>query len=83
MRTSEITPYRCDCGKLLDQATDPTGMNQPKPGSLSVCIECGTVLRFTDEGLRKITHEELMALEPDRKRLLLKMRRHIVSRNFP
>lgn len=46
------------------------GPPQPKPGDVTFCSQCGTVLVFTDDGFRIATAEEHAALSPDLHRVM-------------
>jgi hypothetical protein len=46
------------------------GPPQPKPGDVTFCSRCGTVLVFTRKNLRIATTEEHEALNPDLKRVM-------------
>lgn len=40
-------PSRCPgCNHVLNATSDPKGRGAPRPGDLTICIDCGTVLRF-------------------------------------
>jgi hypothetical protein len=50
----------CKCGKVLNYASGP---RQPVPGDISVCIECGTVMQFSDHlFLEKMDPEDVERL---------------------
>jgi hypothetical protein len=55
------------CGYAMDAATNPNdGATQPKPGDLSVCISCASVLVFNDDlTLRACSPAELAETSPD------------------
>lgn len=55
------------CGYHLDAVTDPLGRAKPRPGDMSVCLNCATPLVFdvppslhvmTDEELARLSEEE-------------------------
>jgi hypothetical protein len=54
------------CGKRFDRASSVINDHaRPSPGDFSLCIACGTVLRFTDDlSVRLATHDEVAALDP-------------------
>lgn len=61
-----IGPRTCPgCGGRFDGAASLTSDEPPDPGDFSVCMTCGTILRF-GEGLcvRLATAEDLAALSP-------------------
>lgn len=50
-------PY---CGKKHNATTSTTGDHLPKPGDITICIECANVLLFNDDlTTRKPTDNEL------------------------
>lgn len=63
-----VTASRCpSCGHRLDAASHPRDENvRPRPGDLSVCIQCAELLRFT-EGMAvvRLSAQELAALEQE------------------
>ena len=50
------------CGKPADGGTmindRPGGRSDPTPGDFSVCLYCGSLLRYTEGGLRRIERTE-------------------------
>jgi DNA-directed RNA polymerase subunit RPC12/RpoP len=49
--TSPIPSTQCPrCGLRLHQVTDPILGQAPGPGDITICVECGALLRF-GEGL--------------------------------
>lgn len=59
------------CRHALDHATGPT---TPKVGDFSVCIECASILRFTDGmALRTATVDDFYGVDPDTRRNLTKL----------
>lgn len=61
MRESELPASKCPwCEHVLDRALDPTGDATPKPGDLSVCGACTSILQFDDDlMLVKVSDENL------------------------
>lgn len=57
-----------ECGVQLNGAHMMTEgvWQEPKPGDLTVCVYCGTVLAYTGEGLRRTTKEDLNLSEEER-----------------
>lgn len=54
------------CHHQLDGATQINGINKPKPGDVSLCIECGNIAIFgNDLELRQPTSEENQVLQKD------------------
>jgi hypothetical protein len=44
----EIPPSFClKCGHSFNRASTLTGTRRPEPGHLTLCMKCGTLLRFT------------------------------------
>lgn len=65
---------RCPwCRTKLDAASDPVGDATPKPGDLSVCINCAAMLTFGDDlKLRALSAKEIAALPIDTARELVR-----------
>ena len=78
--TSRVPVSRCpDCGYAMDAASPVSGNadEEPRPGDLSVCLDCGAVLVFTNElGMRVATLREMNEAPPN----LLRVVRIIVQR---
>lgn len=73
--TAFTKPCLCpQCGDKLDAATHPSGkVHQPEKGDFSMCLNCGTVLRWNAELILYCpTEDEMMDLEADQ-RLMLKL----------
>jgi len=64
VNTFKVPDQKCPtCGTKLSAATAVKHDESPKPGSLTVCIECGTVLEFgASMELRVMTPEQVAAL---------------------
>ncbi len=76
-RTTETSCPKCKT--RLDAATSIDTRAQPKPGDVTICIECGLLMTFTPElDLRAMTNEEEEAL-PERNRLLLRRARATIA----
>lgn len=45
-----VKAARCTCGKDLDGATAVNADASPRPGDLTVCIYCRSVLTYTETG---------------------------------
>jgi hypothetical protein len=75
MRDNPIRAYRClHCHKKHDMALDIDGQAQPKPGNITICIDCGHVMVFGhDMWPRNPTREEQIEMAGD-KRLLAAQR---------
>jgi hypothetical protein len=51
------------CGHRLNASSDPKDRGMPRPGDLSLCIDCGTILRFDWQlRLKVVTPEEIEKL---------------------
>ncbi len=83
MDSHVVKPSLCpQCGCKLDMATHPmkddgtgvVGTGAPDPGDFSMCLDCGTPLRFDDSMvLRKATADDLRLLEPAQLKLMFAM----------
>jgi hypothetical protein len=50
MRDTPTRRFRClGRRKKLDTASDIDGDDQPKPGNLTICLDCGHVMVFGDD----------------------------------
>jgi len=82
-RTFLLAVDRCcpSCGRLRDAATSLDHVNAPKPGDFTVCVDCGVLLRFTDDGLEPTTSEAMLE-QCDRgvAEVLLKFRDNLLQR---
>lgn len=76
MRMSRVPQSTCPvCGTLLNAASFFTGESSPRPGDLSVCIECTAILVFqADLTVQGISEEELESLPPELHVELIRMR---------
>ena len=70
-------PRQCPaCLTIHDAVTEIStqhkapGPPQPKPGDVTFCSQCGTVLVFTRDNFRIATAEEHAALSPDLHRVM-------------
>lgn len=79
----QVKECKCpECGKLLDAATgiqsqpeisiSMTNSFAPVPGDFSVCIQCGTILRF-NEKMQLIIPDSLDELDPEQIKYLQNM----------
>lgn len=74
---------RCPgCHQTLNATGDPQGRGAPRPGDLSVCSGCGTILRF-DRTLRLVamTPVEIEMLPPKTAAELIDMQKLWKERN--
>ena len=60
------------CSTKLDAATSVEGA-VPKPGDLSVCVECGEVLQFTNDFSLERMPEEVWDQLPKKQQEFLRM----------
>jgi hypothetical protein len=82
------TPFRhvashCPrCRQILNGTVDPQGRGAPRPGDLTVCAGCGTILRFGPKlALTGVTPDQVEALPPETaKELLAAKDRYVKSR---
>jgi hypothetical protein len=64
---------RCPrCRQILNGTVDPQARGAPRPGDLTVCAGCGTILRFGPKlALTGVTPEQLEQLPVETARELL------------
>lgn len=69
-----MPPAQCpDCWTTL---TGATGASQARPGSLSVCVYCGCLMKFMpDYSLERLSKAEFAALPQDIRERLLEAQR--------
>jgi hypothetical protein len=64
-----LPPSPCtNCGKLVDSATALDGDHVPKPGDVTICLDCRHLMVFADDmTVRNPTDDEVreMAGDPD------------------
>lgn len=68
MKMNNMNPCLCpNCGNLLECASHLSDDSlKPRPGDYSICIGCGTVLRFTsDMKVTEVTEDEFLSLNRD------------------
>jgi hypothetical protein len=73
MRESvRLKPDRClCCGTLIDAALGVRPDTTPKPGDVTICIQCGHIMAFgTDYRVRPLTDVEMHAVAGDRNIIL-------------
>jgi hypothetical protein len=54
-----------NCGALLNRVAslEEDSDHNPSPGDISVCLNCGHILIFTEDlGVRELTEEEVIAV---------------------
>jgi hypothetical protein len=75
MKTFRTPDYVCPaCGHHLSACTDPIGETVPKPGDLSVCVNCAIFLVLREDlTARQLTNAELIVLAPECRALLERM----------
>ena len=65
-RNPFLAEMRCpSCHASLDAARAPDGRRKPKPGDVTVCGYCQSVLQFTVLGLAIASDEVLIAIAGD------------------
>jgi len=55
------------CGHTFDRASNLTGKGRPEPGDLTLCIKCGSLLKFRDDLTVELVSDmdgELRKLDP-------------------
>lgn len=67
MRETRLPETKClNCGHKLDAASSIKHDNAPKPGDVTLCIECSHIMIFTqDMGLRNLSSEEMDEIAKD------------------
>lgn len=77
-RNHDMPKDRCPvCAHGFDDATDAFGNRRPKPGDLSMCIQCGSFLEFRfDLTTRELTLADVAVL-PDEVRIKLQRVRRV------
>ena len=62
-------PDRClNCGHLIDGALAVGHENGPRPGDVTICIDCGHIMAFGGNlRMRSLTDEEMIAVAGDRR----------------
>ena len=69
------------CGYLTNAASFITGPDRtiPKPGDVSVCLQCGHLMSFNDDlSLRELTGQEMYAVAGDRRILDIQRARAVI-----
>lgn len=86
--THVMPEQRCPrCGYQMDRATRPASDGaEPTPGSLTVCIECGVILRFKgDMSFALAAPDDLVALfmtAPEEYELLRKVQQFFKGKRY-
>ena len=77
-----LESYSCpSCNYQMDAATSLEGDHTPTPGDLSVCLNCGELLIFTDAlQVDKLTPVYFSILDKDTQKTLRKARKLIIER---
>jgi hypothetical protein len=67
MKTTRYPPVPCvNCGKLVDSASALDGDHTPKPGDVTICLDCRHLMVFADDmTLRNPTDEEIVEIAGD------------------
>lgn len=72
MSTHRIGESRClDCGKVLDAASNAIGDGLPKPGDITICLDCGHIMVFDEHLKVRIPNDQEMFEMAGSKNLLL------------
>lgn len=79
-------PFQCTvCGKINDAFGSLNCDATPEPGSITICIQCGTISVFEqDLSLRNATEKDLLEIKknaPDTYTLILQSQEFIINRN--
>lgn len=54
------------CGYRIDSASDPVGDTEPEAGDISICLQCGHLMAFTDSlTVRPLTRDEMITVAGD------------------
>jgi hypothetical protein len=66
-KDTRTQPNAClDCGKVMDAATGIGHRRKPRPGSISICLDCGHIMAFDWQlKFRPLTDEEVLAIAGD------------------
>ena len=66
MKTFRVPMSLClHCGYSSDTTTDITDHAAPKAGDLTICLNCGGLLRFEPDLMRSVASDEALAeVEP-------------------
>lgn len=85
--SARTAPIACPiCARILDAATgvalEPGAVAEPAAGDITCCAYCGAVLVFEASGFRLAATEDLAAIDPDLRRLVLEFSASR-SRNTP
>jgi hypothetical protein len=82
MKTTILSMSSCPrCGYGVDAATAAYGNVQPKPGDVSICLNCAALMQFNDDLKLGPGPESLLdELPADKRRLIERGRRYIRER---
>jgi hypothetical protein len=74
---------RCfGCDRVLDAASNTIGESMPKPGNITVCLDCGHIMVFGDNlQLRNPNDQEILEIAGDKDLLLVQQARDWVMKN--
>jgi transcription initiation factor IIE alpha subunit len=80
MKTTNLPRSNCPkCKEPLDAATSNEDIS-PKPGDLTICINCGTMLKFNHNlSIEELTTDEFMDLHDDERIALKNMQTAIMA----
>ncbi len=64
MKTYRHVSTTCPrCKMRLNATVDPKGRGMPRPGDLTICVQCGEILKFDNRlRLRPVTAEQIESL---------------------
>jgi hypothetical protein len=85
MKETRTPPMAClDCGKVLVTAACIDGDARPRPGDITICLNCGHLMAF-GEGLRvrSLTDAEIVDVAGDRTVVVALQARAAIDRLRP
>jgi hypothetical protein len=71
------------CGHTFDRASNMSGKGRPRDGDLTICIECGVLLRFNPDLTVSLTDETTADLTKGQRDKIAVARRAISMLGFP
>lgn len=79
MSTTQVPECTCPCcGYKLSAATPVEGTHNPRPGDVSVCLNCGHMLQFTDNlSVKSVTEDEFITFPLETQSVLTRVMRLI------
>jgi hypothetical protein len=80
MVTSCVPSSKCICGYEVDAATSLYGHYAPKPGALTICLNCACLHRFDEQmQLQPVTREEFAQFSEDVRDAIWRARKPILE----